>query len=39
MKLFPNNRMNLTRINRVRFWTLVVARAGYANRYAQNIFN
>jgi hypothetical protein len=27
-----NNRINLTRINRVRFVALVIARAGYANR-------
>jgi hypothetical protein len=32
MKLFPNNRINLTRIRRVRFWALLTARAGYANR-------
>ena len=28
----PNNRINLTRNIRVRFWALLVARAGYANR-------
>jgi hypothetical protein len=28
----PNNRMNLTRISRVRFWALLIARAGYADR-------
>jgi hypothetical protein len=27
-----NNRINLTRISRVRFWPLLTARAGYANR-------
>jgi hypothetical protein len=25
--------MNLTRNSRVRFWALMIARAGYANRY------
>jgi hypothetical protein len=30
-----NNCMNLTRISRVRFWALLVARAGYAYRLAQ----
>jgi hypothetical protein len=29
-----NNRMNLTRNSRVRFWALLIARAGYANRWA-----
>jgi hypothetical protein len=28
-----NNRINLTRISRVRFSLLVIARAGYAARY------
>ncbi len=28
----PHNRINLTRISRVRFWAKMVARAGYANR-------
>lgn len=30
-----NNCINLTRISRVRFWVLLNARAGYANRYGQ----
>jgi hypothetical protein len=28
----PNHCINLTRISRVRFWALLIARAGYANR-------
>jgi len=29
-----NNCINLTRISRVRFWALLIAREGYADRYA-----
>jgi hypothetical protein len=32
-----NNRINLTRISRVRFWALLIARAGYANRWERMI--
>lgn len=28
----PNNRINLTQISCVRFWALLIARAGIANR-------
>ena len=31
-----NTRINLTRISRVRFWALLIARAGYANRYVHS---
>lgn len=30
-----NNRINLTRDSRVRFWALVIARAGYANHWTK----
>jgi len=32
-KSLSNNSINLTRISRVRFLALMIARAGYANRY------